>query len=198
MTTGEKIRAARKRAGLTQKELAEKLGVTGSLIGIYETDRRKPKNDTLDRIASALGVPFVELLSDEDSERIDRLTSEIKAYNKALEISSHSIDKCVNDINKLMGKHNKTVSKPTIEKTDDAFYLSFRNAQILNETLKSIELYINTELSRKTPSDQAIFLDSVHSILEEYKESMQRIELLIKEKAPPDINSAKTAEENPD
>lgn len=198
MTTGEKIRAARKRAGLTQKELAEKLGVTGSLIGIYETDRRKPKNDTLDRIASALGVPFVELLSDEDSERIDRLTSEIKAYNKALEISSQSIDKCVNDINKLMGKHNKTISKPTIEKTDDAFYQSFRNAQILNDTLKSIELYINTELSSKTPSDQAIFLDSVHSILEEYKESMQRIELLIKEKAPPDINSAKTVEENPD
>ena len=40
--SGEKIRAARKSAGLTQSELGKMLGVSGSMIGQYETEARRP------------------------------------------------------------------------------------------------------------------------------------------------------------
>ncbi len=58
MDIGKRIKEARKNAGLTQVQLAEKLNVTHSMIGQYETGKRKPKLDTLMKIASALEVPY--------------------------------------------------------------------------------------------------------------------------------------------
>ena len=40
LNTGEKIKLARKRAGLTQKELGEKLGITYQQIGQYENGKK--------------------------------------------------------------------------------------------------------------------------------------------------------------
>lgn len=53
MTIGKKIQAFRKEKGLTQKELAQKLGVSASMIGQYETDIRRPKLETLEKISAA-------------------------------------------------------------------------------------------------------------------------------------------------
>lgn len=64
MTTGQLIKAARKKAGMTQEELGKKIGVSGSSMAQWENDLRNPKLDTLQRIASALGVPVQDLISD--------------------------------------------------------------------------------------------------------------------------------------
>lgn len=70
MTTGQRIQQARKKAGLTQKELGEKLGVSVSFIAQYETDKRKPKKETLEKIAGALDVYYLDLYGDEESKEI--------------------------------------------------------------------------------------------------------------------------------
>ena len=62
MTVGERIRILRKEAGLTQKQLGEKLGVSASMIGQYETNSRKPKLETLKKIASVLNVNISEIV----------------------------------------------------------------------------------------------------------------------------------------
>lgn len=54
MTTGEAIREARLKAGLTQKELAQKMGIPYQSIGQWENNKRNPKSETMERIASAL------------------------------------------------------------------------------------------------------------------------------------------------
>lgn len=64
MTTGQLIKAARKKAGMTQKELGAKLGVAYQTLAQWENDLRNPKLDTLQRIAAALGVPVQDLISD--------------------------------------------------------------------------------------------------------------------------------------
>lgn len=52
-----KIKAARMKAGMTQTELAEKSGVSRSLIHDLETGKRDvTSTKTLAKIASALGV----------------------------------------------------------------------------------------------------------------------------------------------
>ena len=61
METGERIKKARKKYGLTQKELAKKLGTTQANISQYEVGNRKPKIETLDRIAKAIGCPISDL-----------------------------------------------------------------------------------------------------------------------------------------
>ena len=56
MTTGQRIKNARKAARMTQKELGEKIGVTFQAVAQWENDLRKPKFETLQRIADALNV----------------------------------------------------------------------------------------------------------------------------------------------
>lgn len=62
MSVGEQIKKARKRAGLKQSELAEKLGLAVITIGQYERGQRQPRYDMLQRIAEALGVSAQELV----------------------------------------------------------------------------------------------------------------------------------------
>ena len=56
MRIGDAIRRERKKAGLSQGELADRLGITRSLIGQYERGIRNPKPFTVQRIADALGI----------------------------------------------------------------------------------------------------------------------------------------------
>lgn len=71
MTIGERVQAARKAAGLSQRELGEKLGVSASMIGQYENNLRKPKLETLARIAKALNTYVSELIEPEHWKELD-------------------------------------------------------------------------------------------------------------------------------
>ncbi len=62
MTTGERIRAARKNIGLTQKALGDKCQMPDSQIRQYELGMVNPKVETLKRIADALNIPVSELI----------------------------------------------------------------------------------------------------------------------------------------
>lgn len=65
MTVSEKIREARSKAGLTQQQLADKLGTTPQYIGLLESGKRHPKIQTLQKIADALDVPVAKFLDEE-------------------------------------------------------------------------------------------------------------------------------------
>ena len=62
MTIAERIKTARKEAGITQEELASKMYVTHHCISMWERGLRKPKYETLARIADALGINVNGLL----------------------------------------------------------------------------------------------------------------------------------------
>ncbi|MCO7136867.1 helix-turn-helix transcriptional regulator [[Clostridium] leptum] len=102
MTLGETIRSARKKAGLTQAELGEMLGVSGSMIGQWENNLRKPKHETLKKVALALGVsisnllptdylaPYEDVASDIKRDMIDSATSP-EEYQEAINTSTSNI-----------------------------------------------------------------------------------------------------------
>lgn len=60
---GQRIKSARKNAGLTQFELAEKTSLSRSYIGDIEKDRYNPSLTTLESIAAATGITAAQLLS---------------------------------------------------------------------------------------------------------------------------------------
>lgn len=91
MTTGKRIQAARKRANLSQRELGEKLGVSASMIGQYENDLRKPKFETLRKIADALEIPAWELLGGKSDTGSDVISFDLTDEQFSL-ISSMGID----------------------------------------------------------------------------------------------------------
>ena len=69
MTTGEKIRAARQRANLTQKQLGELCGIAEPTIRRYETGKLNPKAETIMKIASHLNTDWLWLYLDDETYR---------------------------------------------------------------------------------------------------------------------------------
>lgn len=65
MTIGQLIKKYRKEKKLSQVELGVLLGVSGSMIGQYENNLRKPKYENLQKIAIALEVPMEALFGDQ-------------------------------------------------------------------------------------------------------------------------------------
>lgn len=67
MTTGEKTRAARLSAGLTQKRLSELTGIAEPTIRKYESNRLYPKKETLQKLAAPLNVLYLDLYGDDET-----------------------------------------------------------------------------------------------------------------------------------
>ena len=60
---GARIEAARKKKGLTQEELAERVSVSQSMINHIENGNKKPSLETAVALANELGVTLDSLIS---------------------------------------------------------------------------------------------------------------------------------------
>jgi transcriptional regulator with XRE-family HTH domain len=67
MTFGEKFSSARKQAGLSQQQCAEKLGVSRSAIAKWEVDLGMPDVDNLKAISQLLSVSVDYLLEEDET-----------------------------------------------------------------------------------------------------------------------------------
>ena len=72
MATGENIKRIRKKKGLTQKELGIFLNVSQSMIAAYENGVRKPKTETISKIAKALDVSMLDILDFDEWKQFNR------------------------------------------------------------------------------------------------------------------------------
>jgi transcriptional regulator with XRE-family HTH domain len=77
------LRDARHRAGLSQAELARRVGIPATVLSAYENDRRQPGADVFLSLVSAAGFEpsFVRRL---DDRRQGRLLAEVLELAEAL------------------------------------------------------------------------------------------------------------------
>lgn len=59
---GKKLKNLRKENHITQEELAKKIGISTSMVGMYETDARKPSYEVLLKISKCFNVSTDYLL----------------------------------------------------------------------------------------------------------------------------------------
>ena len=71
-TLGDNIRDARKKAGLTQMELAKATNLSRSYIGDIEKDRYNPSLSVLKAIAVATNTPLDTIISDQKLEWLNK------------------------------------------------------------------------------------------------------------------------------
>ena len=80
MGIGKRLKEAREKSGLTQEELARKIGVTGSAITNYEKETSHPKEPVMYALMEALGVEpnflFQDCVSTLNKETSMRLYSQ--------------------------------------------------------------------------------------------------------------------------
>ena len=95
-TLGKRIAQHRKRLGLTQDALAEKLGITAQAVSKWENDQSCPDIAMLPRLAEIFGITTDELLGREadskvhEAEVVDEEASDRGVFN--LSFNSHEDD----------------------------------------------------------------------------------------------------------
>ena len=95
---GQRVRRQRKLLGMTQKEVAEKVGISLPFYGHIERGSRKASLETVINIANALGVSADTLLQDS----LDVMTKPL-ASDACLSEHSRSL---LNDIVGVLRKHD--------------------------------------------------------------------------------------------
>ena len=71
MTLGEKLREARKNAGLSQEQFAEMLCVSRAAVAKWETDRGMPDVNNLKTMAQLLNVTKDFIISNELGAKVE-------------------------------------------------------------------------------------------------------------------------------
>lgn len=82
MTLGEKIVYYRDKKGLTQKALAERMGITPTRLNYWEKDKREPDVKMLNLLCRTLEVDPKVLLSDEEIEKAPAPSEDSAEANK--------------------------------------------------------------------------------------------------------------------
>ena len=87
---GEMLKSLRQKAGFTQKQLADKMGITSSVVSYYELSERNPSPETLIKLASIFHVTTDYLLgvqkNPDESLDISGLSKE------EIDLLQHTID----------------------------------------------------------------------------------------------------------
>ena len=89
---GERIKARRKELGMTQEELAKKLGVTQQSFAQYQNNKRNPKIETIEKIAKELSTTAFCLMGLEEPTQPKKNTSGMK-YAKIRKIRNQ-LERC--------------------------------------------------------------------------------------------------------
>lgn len=85
-TVASKIKQAREQAGLTQAQLAEKVGTTPQNISQYERGIRNPKIETIEKIAKSLNLKVQDFV--QADEHLSKAASE---FSEAMDLMMAAI-----------------------------------------------------------------------------------------------------------
>lgn len=144
LSTGEKLKALRKKHGLTQEYVATEMRTTKSLISMYESDKRTPGRDMLCRLADLYGVTVDYL--------VGRPTDEIIRYYVRDEIKDDiykamptvPLYESVDDFARQKPSHYATYEDLLVDYNNDGlFYMrpdkKKENLWVLAEQTKTVE-----------------------------------------------------------
>lgn len=96
MSVGDNIRRIRKEKGWTQAELAKVLNVSQQMIGQFENNKNPPKLETVEKIASALGVTPFDLMGfdywDQKNPDIGKEVAESRGFEAYLKSLGYALE----------------------------------------------------------------------------------------------------------
>ena len=75
----DNLKKARLNVGITQSEVAEKLGVAQAQYARWENEGRNPKDETVEKLANIFGTSFENLKGRDDG--LEDIVSLLKRYN---------------------------------------------------------------------------------------------------------------------
>ena len=141
LTIGENIRNFRKKNGLTQDELADRLGVTYQSISRWENGTTYPDLELIPAISELLGVTVDELFGMPQAEKEKRAVEAFDALRRECIKGDYNADRIVTLLRDIRRNYLDSGSalRPWCEGNDRAF----RNPKILPEVRLLAEAYLD-------------------------------------------------------
>ena len=94
MTVGQNIRRLRERAGMSQSELARRIGKTRSMISQYECDMYAPRMGTVEKLAAALNCKKSEIIDDSPANALSPDETELLDLYRSLDRNGREMALC--------------------------------------------------------------------------------------------------------
>ena len=147
MTFGEKLKSARKSAGLTQEQLADKLLVSRQAVTKWESDKGMPDIENLRQLSQLLGVSIDYLIDNgeqidfsvtKEPINLDSYNSRKKSGRQSKKVSMNTKHKIVREkfpnaeIRLLAGVQKSTRSEKIIGNVFGFFTLVFGLPEFIN------------------------------------------------------------------
>ncbi|TZE81977.1 helix-turn-helix domain-containing protein [Calorimonas adulescens] len=155
---GKKIKELRLSRKMTQEELGKIIGVTTSMIGMYETGARNPSYTVLKKIAEYFNVTTDYLLGHEEIKDVE-IGANIKKYRKQAGLTQQELADKANISRSYLADVENGRYNPSLETLNSiAKVLNIKVSDILNgDTDKEIQF--------KTPQEAMRFILGQPSIM---------------------------------
>ena len=173
MSIGKNIRTARKAAGLTQKELAQKLGLSFQSVAQWENDLRNPKFETIQKIADALGVNWMALAHLDTPEQVEFA----REGHKKEKIRNRALPAVVELLAAIYGQCDLT-----------AVYEMFEGCHV-HEKYYALDKQAGMERNALEPLDMERLTDILVATTMAAVDGLKKDELSVQEKIEDDVKS---------
>lgn len=166
MDYGANIKAARKAAGLTQKQLADRLGISFVNISQLENNQRTPSLVTLQRLADALGLHIFDLIG--IGKRIEQIEFETEGIEN-LDGSPMTPER-IAEVKEFLSKNPREIYSNASDKVKKIFW----NTLVEDGALSELRLLSNREriyaaLEQMNEEGQRRVADYAEDILPRYR-----------------------------
>ncbi len=134
MNFAKRLSELRNEFKMTQKELADKLGVSRGTIGMYEIGQRDPDTETLLKLSSIFNVSIDYLLGKTDIRNSEKITQD-KLTEKDKKDIAKDLEKMMNDLEHADGLmfYNEPITDDDRELLKQALEFGLRMAKIKNK-----------------------------------------------------------------
>ena len=144
MTFSDKIKRAREMAQLTQRELAQQIGVSQRAVAAYETDGAVARRTTMMKLAKALKVSFKYLSDENCTDSLEEIEKD--SYVREAEDRYGSVG--ARDVDRLLSANTALFAGGELsQEQKDAFFQAVMTAYVTcREEAKA-------KFGKKTPND---------------------------------------------
>ncbi len=151
--TAAVIKSLREKRGLTQRELADRIGVSDKAVSKWETARGLPDVGILDSLAQALGVSIAELLTGDLQENQNRAANlkKLNFYvcpicgNVITSVGQGSFSCCGITLPRLEAEPCDQAHPLTLETVDHEYYVTMPGHPMTKAHSISFVAYVTTD-----------------------------------------------------
>ena len=149
----DRLKNLRLNRGLSQAKLADMLDVSSSLIGLYETGKRKPSYEKIEYLASVFGVSVDYLMGKADESEVNQMNfgEKVKELRRSKGLTQEALGEIIGVKKSAINKYEKgrvvNIKRDNLQKLADA--LGVRSADLYDDDFLLVSSEDHSDIEKK-------------------------------------------------